>query len=326
MLIVQLNSKHTVPDDHREFARQMISHHDQQIPWSRIYPTTITEIMNEVPVLLVNELTQEESQDSDILGFYCHECKILNASRPVIGLCMERIRAHSKSEEELKMLTTKVLIHEYSHALMAKAPGSDCSQRDPFYRYMEEPLANMITLQYFSHSDQQAFSYARTFMESQPDEYKLGANLYDAGIHQWWLWRNRKEQIATLNADKENWLNYVRDHSQRNGQLDSDTLMQLWWNLIEPDEELREGIALIHHVHAPLFIASQNGDSVSCTKLLANNGITPNIQDPNGRTPLFHAVEGGHVDVCRVLTDNGASVNHQDIGGQTPLHVAVKIA
>lgn len=326
MLIVQLNSKHTVPDDHREFARQMISHHDQQIPWSRIYPTTITEIMNEVPVFLVDESTQRESQDSDILGFYCHECKILNASRPVIGLCMERIRAHSTSEEELKMLTTKVLIHEYAHALMAKAPGSDCSQRDPFYRYMEEPLANMITLQYFSHSDQQAFSYARTFMDGQPDEYKLGANLYDAGIHQWWLWRNRKEQIATLNTDKENWLNYVRDHSQRNGQLDSDALMQLWWNLIEPDDKKRELIDIASTDHSALFTAAACGNAGMCARILDEIAVPPDIQDPNGWTPLFHAVAGGHIEACKTLIDRGADVKRRDIDGQTPLHVAVKNA
>lgn len=325
MLIVQLNSIHTVPEDHREFARQIINRHDQQIPWSQIYPTTITEIMKEIPVFLVDVHTQEEYQDSDILGFYCHRGRILNAHRPVIGLCMERIHAHSKSEEDLKVLTTKVLIHEYAHALMATAPGSDYGQRDAFYQYMEEPLANMITLQYFSYSDAEVFGYGRTFMGEQPDEYKLGVNLYDAGIHQWWLWRNRKQQIAALNSKKTNWLNYVLDHSQRNEQLDPNTLSTLWWDLIESDANAQKLIDISSTDHKELFTAAARGDAGTCARILDENAVCPDVQDPNGWTPLFHAVAGGHVETCKTLIDRRADVNHRDINGQTPLHVAASL-
>lgn len=324
MHVIPLNSEYRVPKEHQEYARTLIAQHDERIPWSQTYPntpTTITQIMEEIPVFLVDVPTQEEYGSTDILGFYCHNGRVLNTYCPVIGLCMERIHAHARTPEELKLLTTKVLIHEYAHALMATTPKAVYAQPDDFYRYMEEPLANMITMQY-CNLDEPARAFAREFIRSQPEEYQLGADLYDAGIHQWWLWRNRKTDIEQR-ANKNQWLNLVSNRTGQHEALNNATLSDEWWNVIEPDPEMRDGIMLHYDIHAPLFAAARNGSGKECASILSDKSINPNIQDPNGWTPLFHAVAGEHIEACKALIDNGADVNHQAIDGCTPLHVAV---
>ncbi|KAJ0966727.1 hypothetical protein J5N97_023644 [Dioscorea zingiberensis] len=53
------------------------------------------------------------------------------------------------------------------------------------------------------------------------------------------------------------------------------------------------------------------------------NGVSINLRDSEGRTPLHWAVDRGHFDVVEILLRRNADVNAKDNEGQTPLHYAV---
>ncbi|KAI8799507.1 ankyrin repeat-containing domain protein [Cladochytrium replicatum] len=56
---------------------------------------------------------------------------------------------------------------------------------------------------------------------------------------------------------------------------------------------------------------------------LLSRGIDPNIQDPNGYTPLHAASSYAQLDSIRLLViQYGANVNIADQDGDTPLHFA----
>lgn len=52
------------------------------------------------------------------------------------------------------------------------------------------------------------------------------------------------------------------------------------------------------------------------------NGVSVNLKDSEGRTPLHWAVDRGHANIVELLLNNHADVNAKDNEGQTPLHYA----
>ncbi|KAL9237439.1 hypothetical protein vseg_011986 [Gypsophila vaccaria] len=67
---------------------------------------------------------------------------------------------------------------------------------------------------------------------------------------------------------------------------------------------------------------AREGDVANLHKCI-ENGISVNIKDSEGRTPLHWAVDRGHLPVIELLLKNNADVNAKDNEGQTPLHYAV---
>jgi len=55
---------------------------------------------------------------------------------------------------------------------------------------------------------------------------------------------------------------------------------------------------------------------------LFNCGISYEIEDSEGRTPLIYAVMENNEEMVSLLLDLGANVNKQDISGYSPLHFA----
>ncbi|KAJ0963826.1 hypothetical protein J5N97_028948 [Dioscorea zingiberensis] len=53
------------------------------------------------------------------------------------------------------------------------------------------------------------------------------------------------------------------------------------------------------------------------------NGVSVNLRDSEGRTPLHWAVDRGHFDSVETLIGKNADINAKDEEGQTPLHYAV---
>lgn len=191
--------------------------------------------METIPVFLLNESSMPEDEEleqnsirpaTERLGFYQHAANILNIKTPAIGLCPERLIQCSGNEEELMLLTAKVIIHEFAHAKMRLHPAANYGPVDNFYRWMEEPMANLITLECFAQFEhghhrrcgrplahvstaQDPLDYVRDFINGQPDNYRLALDLYDHRVRYWWIWRNDKEGFAKRTPEKQAWLDYV---------------------------------------------------------------------------------------------------------------------
>ncbi|XP_010636412.1 ankyrin repeat domain-containing protein 23 isoform X2 [Fukomys damarensis] len=71
-----------------------------------------------------------------------------------------------------------------------------------------------------------------------------------------------------------------------------------------------------------LKAAAENQESL-IDKYLTDRG-DPSAHDKLGRTPVFWACQGGHLDILKQLLNQGAQVNAQDKIWSTPLHVAVR--
>ncbi|XP_059629007.1 acyl-CoA-binding domain-containing protein 1 [Cornus florida] len=52
------------------------------------------------------------------------------------------------------------------------------------------------------------------------------------------------------------------------------------------------------------------------------SGVTVNLKDSEGRTPLHWAVDRGHLSITELLVTRNADINAKDNEGQTPLHYA----
>ncbi|XP_004502682.1 acyl-CoA-binding domain-containing protein 1 isoform X1 [Cicer arietinum] len=67
---------------------------------------------------------------------------------------------------------------------------------------------------------------------------------------------------------------------------------------------------------------AREGDMANLLKCI-ENGVSVNLKDSEGRTPLHWAVDRGHLNVTELLIGRSADVNAKDNDGQTPLHYAV---
>ena len=147
----------------------------------------------------------------------------------------ERIRAIAKTDEEYMVLFAKVLIHELAHAKLDfhdenKAYGPI----DNFFKWIEEPMANYITLETFEEYDRgmkyhhrrrhygynnsktkNAFEIVNKFILRQPSNYAIAAHLYNETVLRfYYLWRSHKDELG-LGANKQKiqskqaWLNEI---------------------------------------------------------------------------------------------------------------------
>lgn len=80
----------------------------------------------------------------------------------------------------------------------------------------------------------------------------------------------------------------------------------------EPGNELK-----LDAIHA----FAREGDEGNLRKCM-ESGISANVKDSEGRTPLHWAVDRGHLEITKLLLSKNADVNAKDNEGQTPLHYA----
>lgn len=71
-----------------------------------------------------------------------------------------------------------------------------------------------------------------------------------------------------------------------------------------------------------IHISAREGERDNLLRYIGD-GVSVNLRDSEGRTPLHWAVDRGHLDVVELLISSNADVNAQDEDGQTPLHYAV---
>lgn len=253
MKVINLNSKFELTQAQISFAESVIiCGEDEPIRED----DSISLLMNEIPIFLLSpesmpddysiyhetvgskesypkeenkEYRGEEKPSTEWLGFYQNSYRILNIEKPIIGLCPERIIKCVNSDEELIILIAKIIIHEFAHAKMKLHPRAIYKPIDEFYKWMEEPMANVITLEYFRNFDRcyryrrnggehfahvntsiLPFDFVKGFISKQPDNYRLGLDLFEQYVSQWWIWRNQKDEIQKKTKEKQNWLNYVK--------------------------------------------------------------------------------------------------------------------
>lgn len=241
MKIINLDSKFELTQAQISFAESVIVNSEID---SRFGPDSISALMNEIPIFLLSSdkmpvfkpvCGDMENPATEILGFYQHKSEILGVKRPVIGLCPERFLSYVKNEKDLTILIAKVIIHEFAHALMRLHPGAVYEPVDEFYEWMEEPMANLITLEYFQnymrfmehprnhkrteplgserpYAPEYVFDYVKKFIQLQPSNYRLGLDLFEHRVNQWWFWRMSKSDIQNKTAEKEAWIDYVKTH------------------------------------------------------------------------------------------------------------------
>ena len=196
---------------------------------------SISILMDEIPVFLVSKETMDEIENDkenepiDALGFYMREFPVIcnNAIR-AIGLCPEKIVDHEKGNIENQMyLVAKILVHEFAHAKMDLHPNADYTGDEEFYKWMEEPMANLITLQYFKRFEENTcykyksfsnfqepkyegvFKFVENFISKQPDNYKPGINLFEHESlkNSWDEWRKHKKHLsANKTSEKKAWV------------------------------------------------------------------------------------------------------------------------
>ncbi|KAI4337990.1 hypothetical protein L6164_016348 [Bauhinia variegata] len=66
---------------------------------------------------------------------------------------------------------------------------------------------------------------------------------------------------------------------------------------------------------------AREGDVANLLKSI-ESGVSVNLKDSEGQTPLHWAVDRGHLNVTELLVSKNANVNAKDNDGQTPLHYA----
>jgi hypothetical protein len=74
-----------------------------------------------------------------------------------------------------------------------------------------------------------------------------------------------------------------------------------------------------------IWVAAADNEIEAVTRHL-DSGVSANVKDPNGYTPIHAAASYGHLDLLRLLISRGGDINIQDNEGDTPLHHAEDVA
>ncbi|KAG8864872.1 hypothetical protein FRB96_003458 [Tulasnella sp. 330] len=75
-----------------------------------------------------------------------------------------------------------------------------------------------------------------------------------------------------------------------------------------------------------IWVAAGDGDLERVKDLIEEEGLSPNVPDPNTYTPMHAAASYGQTDMLDYLISRGGDVNVIDEDGETPLFVVETIA
>ena len=179
------------------------------------------------------EPNDESKPHTEWLGFYERSSSGLFENTPIIAICPERIAKIVKNDEEFMFLLAKVIVHEFAHVKMDyRNENKKYRKKDTFWTWMEESMANQLTLGVFRDFTQsyhhrkyrigspfknkswgdELFNFVVEFIKKQPPNYALGFELFDKRIRQWWIWQNHKYELGGQKKAKEksDWLKYMQ--------------------------------------------------------------------------------------------------------------------
>ena len=370
MNIINVNSRYGLDPAIVQYAHAVAESYDRYADKGPYCRDSLTDLMNRIPVLLFSEASMpeiplmdksvltadedpNEKQDPcniDLLGYYQSAHPITPSHTiPIVGLCPERILQYCTRDdgslhvELFTIITTKVIIHEYAHAMMALPYASAGVTYGNFYLWMEESMANAFTLKCFeaharSGSHHQCYTPTQghrvihstpsfrlnplavvtEFMLQQPAHYALGVFMHEHGLGHHWLWSVNKSSCNNRINEKRAYLRAVSAQP-----TDLETVQATLYNVFGMTREQLHTELVLYSYEQQLHRAVSIRDRHCCTLLLDAGVVNVDCGDINGWTPLHHAVFAGDTDMAKLLIDKGADVNAPAADGSTPLHIAV---
>lgn len=206
------------------------------------------EIDPEFDENIEKRIPSEKDQAGDIddflspLGIYFHTGLIQNDG-PEIWVSYEKIR-NLFPAQQVKYITLLVLVHELAHGAM----DSEQNGNYTINSWIEEPLANLITLEYLDavgpsrSSGTLRMDITKDFMSHQSVKYKLGLDMFEAKLHgydiDWRRWRKTKwcmqPRIRQLLTWRKNAIATIND-------IDHASLANMY-NMITTEACLKQGV------------------------------------------------------------------------------------
>lgn len=177
----------------------------------------IAALLHSIPIYLREsrpEIIRDEDSVIDHLGAYYSNRRV---DSPYIELYLTAIDSSAENDDNhFIWLFTKILIHELAHAALdifnlEHTPQSEkVFYHTEFGKWREESMANAVALRIIKdYGNADFYTYAKQFMQSQPEEYALGVLMED---FRYWDFRSvfdTKEQGVDTKLQQE-WLNYVK--------------------------------------------------------------------------------------------------------------------
>lgn len=181
------------------------------------------------------ELKDRYTDSIDPWGYYLPQGVLNGSEKPEIWICFDKI--YEFNPNMAGTLLASVVIHEFGHSIMDLSPSSGLSE---YSSWVEEPLANMITLYYMKGAEKECpkgYDIVKDFaLHNQPPRYTLGAFLYDieqtpdgVGAFDWLRWGSCKGFMDSKRNELHNWRSYA---AARFSNPDPQVLMQLFSNIL----------------------------------------------------------------------------------------------
>jgi ankyrin repeat protein len=130
------------------------------------------------------------------------------------------------------------------------------------------------------------------------------------------------EQSAIMWASAQGQAEMVKFLASRGADVNARGVIRQWERKVitEPrPKDLNKG------GFTPLLYAAREG-CVECGKHLLAAGADPEIQDPDGATPLVMALLNLHFDFAVAMINGGADLNRWDLFGRSPIYMAADVS
>ncbi|MBO6006171.1 MAG: hypothetical protein J6P49_04875 [Paludibacteraceae bacterium] len=163
--------------------------------------------------------------------FASHKDSIIGLKQPFVLLCLERIRENAANDDEYKWLIGKHITYEFAHAQMDQ---STYRPVDDFFKWVEDPLANMICLQCFwAYDKDKIFEFIKETILKEPDNQRLGWEYFRYNMIDWENWAKNKKEIKCNTESKQTYLFYVQKAFSNNRfKIEKMTLTRYFYQML----------------------------------------------------------------------------------------------